>query len=936
MGTERSASAHDTSAPTARISIKALGRLQVHVDDRPVHLPKQPFRCALLLYLAIERTATRDRLVSLLWPNKDRARARHSLSQTLYELKRELAAPLVMNAGETITVVDSVQIDVLDFLAALDEGNVDQAVAVYGGAFHYPSTTRQFEDWGERLYSRLERRLRLTCDEHIKTLRAAGRWNEIVALSRAWIDVDGTRDEAWHHYIEGLWKTGEPDEAVRQFDRYAEALRVADDEKVLVPLDETVDLVKRIKVDLRTQGRNRVVSAPGAPVDSDQAAGLFGFARRSGRLGFAGWTAAGLVGIAVFLLLPFEVEDALSVPLEAREIAVAPMQPLGDVPRDLESGVPSLLSDLLEQLDGIRTIDPDRYSRALSGEEFTDPAGEAVRAGRSLGATSALMGTLSAVGPLVRADVVLRSTADGATLAHASATSLPDSASALVDSLAIGLVRDLWRAQTAVPNLRVSAISSADPEALRHYMRGESHLLRSRWDSAQAAFELATKADTVFALAYFRLAESIAWANTWEGEADRKPLTAAYRHRAKLPTRERSLVVIEWWDRKGTLQAYDSVQAFLTKFEDDVEGWYQLGDVLTHGWKVRPASVRRLLEPFDRAITLEPALTRLYIHPLQITATSGDESLFRSYLARLQTSLGGEETGFEGWTEALWGTGQSVRTGLREAFETQRPNPIGPLVQGYLSHGASPPEWLLDALDRAISRSSGERSRGLIALKAEVLATLGRVRDAAAVLGSVFDEDPRNMSIAVVEASIATGISSPLLPRAVEHLEGLDHDLLATLWLSWLALDSGRTEAAASRLTSRVDHLASAEPQIAALFDGTFGWVEVQRGDTVTGVHRMERGLMANGYANSGAAPLLYAWEAMVACDPEGRTRLLERLQDSRSELEFTVPRLLLYAELLDEGGQGVMADRVRQRADRLWQDADPELASRTVAAARE
>lgn len=76
-----------------RIHLTTLGGLRIEREGEEIRdLPAQPVRCALSLYLALERGATRDELAALLWPERDADRARHSLSQTLYELRRQLGS----------------------------------------------------------------------------------------------------------------------------------------------------------------------------------------------------------------------------------------------------------------------------------------------------------------------------------------------------------------------------------------------------------------------------------------------------------------------------------------------------------------------------------------------------------------------------------------------------------------------------------------------------------------------------------------------------------------------------------------------------------------------------------------------------------------------------------------------------------------------------
>src|SRR5688572_19337637 len=102
------------------IRVEALGDLRVLVDGNEVaSLPGQPIRCGLLVYLAIERQVPRDPLVMMFWPERDPARGRHSLSQTLYELSGALHTESWLDRRvERISVTKEVVTDVRDFEAA--------------------------------------------------------------------------------------------------------------------------------------------------------------------------------------------------------------------------------------------------------------------------------------------------------------------------------------------------------------------------------------------------------------------------------------------------------------------------------------------------------------------------------------------------------------------------------------------------------------------------------------------------------------------------------------------------------------------------------------------------------------------------------------------------------------------------------------------------
>ncbi|MGD3762639.1 winged helix-turn-helix domain-containing protein, partial [Xanthomonas citri pv. citri] len=61
-------------------------------------------RLALLCVLARvrERPISRDKLLALFWPESDSERARHSLADSLYQLRKELGDNAILSTGDDL------------------------------------------------------------------------------------------------------------------------------------------------------------------------------------------------------------------------------------------------------------------------------------------------------------------------------------------------------------------------------------------------------------------------------------------------------------------------------------------------------------------------------------------------------------------------------------------------------------------------------------------------------------------------------------------------------------------------------------------------------------------------------------------------------------------------------------------------------------------
>jgi len=230
------------------LRLTTLGRPSVTLGKTELtSLPGKPVAFGVLVYLALEREATRDRLVSVFWPDSSQEKARHALSQTLYELRQVLGEEWATSSGNSVGVDDSVWVDGLAFANLAESGQNAQAVDLYQGPFLggvYLAQTHPFEDWVERTRSRLARRFRAAVNALICECRDRGDCESALRSAWKWVGLDPLDDGAQQHLIRLLAETGSRAESLAQFDRYTKLL---DSELGLEPLDEMVELVEAIR-----------------------------------------------------------------------------------------------------------------------------------------------------------------------------------------------------------------------------------------------------------------------------------------------------------------------------------------------------------------------------------------------------------------------------------------------------------------------------------------------------------------------------------------------------------------------------------------------------------------------------------------------------------------------------------------------------------------
>jgi serine/threonine protein kinase/DNA-binding SARP family transcriptional activator len=235
------------------IRIDTLGSTRVFVDEsESPTLLSQPLRCALLIYMAVERKSWREKILGVFWPEQDERGARHALSQNLYELRKLLGEDWLKAQGEELTVTENVALDVHLFTQAVEREDYAAALKLYRGPFLRAGplvNTRPFEEWVDQRVFKLRRAWIHAGQAHVERLTQAGETARAVRAAREVVEVEPQEDQLQHLLIDLLGRSGLRTEAIEQYALYERALREDD----LEPLDETKELVARIRGDSRAE-----------------------------------------------------------------------------------------------------------------------------------------------------------------------------------------------------------------------------------------------------------------------------------------------------------------------------------------------------------------------------------------------------------------------------------------------------------------------------------------------------------------------------------------------------------------------------------------------------------------------------------------------------------------------------------------------------------
>ena len=141
----------------------------------------QRSRLALLAMLATAGPSgvARDKILACFWPDSDMERARHSLKQAVYAIRRDLAAESAIT-GTASMVLDAAVVgsDVREFEDAIARRDDVAAVALYVGAFLdgvFVRNAPAFDRWVDEERARLQSEYLSACERLARTASSEGR-----------------------------------------------------------------------------------------------------------------------------------------------------------------------------------------------------------------------------------------------------------------------------------------------------------------------------------------------------------------------------------------------------------------------------------------------------------------------------------------------------------------------------------------------------------------------------------------------------------------------------------------------------------------------------------------------------------------------------------------------------------------------------------------
>jgi class 3 adenylate cyclase/tetratricopeptide (TPR) repeat protein len=654
--------------------------------------------------------------------------------------------------------------------------------------------------------------------------------------------------------------------------------------------------------------------------------------------------------------------------LSASVVATMPftVRGSGDVAY-LGEGMVNLLGTKLDGAGDLRSVD----SRALLGainrgvEGELDPQSAAEMAGR-FGAGLYVLGEIVEAGDRLRIDATLYRTETAESMAEASAEGAAEDVFAMVDEIAAGILGNLDGDPGARVE-RIAAVTTSSLPALKAYLSGEQAFRAGEFGAATEAFQRAVEQDSMFALAYYRLAAAAEY-STLRGDIAVSAIEKAVQFSDRLAPRERSFLDASLAFRRGDVDEGERLyRSYLGHYPDDVQAWFDLGEILYHLNVLRGRPSTESREAFGRVLDFEPDNATAMLHLIRLEAGDGRIAAMDSLVDRYMTIAGEGERVLE--VRAIQAFAHGSATEEEEVLSALRTAPDITLLLAVANgslYGASavsrtaatggPEDWeRLVRLMTEPSRSPQIRGQGYLWLGCVMLARgrwgdarqeLERARGLAAPALEIYyrsilrllpfvtttDED--------IEALLDDVRAIPIQPGEGDLDPTVDHHGVEPFVQSYLVGLLGSRLGRADLVGSSVAELErmggtpdarTLGPDLARAIEGYDGW---RRHESDLALDRFEAMELNVAYPLTFVSELyslafpryLRAMSLQELGRGEEAIGWYATLEVSPFEFVFRGPSHLHRAEIYEQSGETRRAIEHYRAFLALWTDADPEF----------
>ena len=621
-------------------TLRLLGGLWVESDgSSTIGRGNQRQRLALLavIWLSPNRRITRDKVLSLLWPESTAAKGRHRLSTAVYDIRRTLGTAVIHLAGDELWIPDAATMacDVEDFERAMRDSEWEAAFSAYRGPLLdgvHVQGSYEFDEWIATHRERLRRHYS-TALEHIIDARQLQRGADgadgadgVADVARVLCEVEPYSERIALLAASVIASSGDHADAIRLLERYS--ARVGSE--LRVPASATVaQRIRALRTALTHDADDAVPPTRSVALRAldDVASTLVGAGRT--RVDIAKRRSLVRSATLIAATLALVVVGAMSL-----RRATASTDSFGvDVQliNDTDARVSAPLANAIRK----------KLERALTEIGACDEGGELTSTPGARGRCS-ISAQLVARDTDVVASATLRAHGSGARLAsaetHLRANRVDDCTSLLAREL-------VANALTSTGNdLAAAAIrSTRSTVAAQAFLIGDGQFRHGYYPAARASFEAALVAHSTFALAHYRLSQTMLWQDV--------PSDLAMRHDSAMvrfidsvpPTEQLLLRGYSAWRIGDAVRADSMYQEVIARNPRHADAWFQLGETRFHYNALRGRSLDEAGEAFDRTLAMDSTHWGARWH-VELLGAAHDTTPARR--ARIDALLAGHDDGF--------------------------------------------------------------------------------------------------------------------------------------------------------------------------------------------------------------------------------------------------------------------------------------------------
>lgn len=636
------------------------GGISLEDSSEPVSEPTvQRRRLALLSVLAAARSGhvSREKLLGLFWAEYPEEKARHSLANALYVLRRKLGHETVLSAaGEVRLNGDELWCDVPAFRTALarrermgqdgDEGLLlEEAASLYRGPLldgFYVQDAPAFEQWVEterrHLASRFARALEILAEE----AQDRSDWPAAVRWWKRRAAHEPTNSRVVAQLMEALVAAGNMAGALR----YARIHERILEEKLGLELPSDVrefaeELIQEGEENRGVAGGQQPAESSGEPPDDLTSPGDGTLTETGGATASRGavrevaglrpppcrrtprrWITSGLAALALLLVLAggffvFTGEEEGNEELGGttageRSHSFVAVLPFEDLSHDSEYSflATGLHEELLTQLSKVADV---KVLGRTSVMAYAGARSPLERISGELGVDHVVEGGVQVVDARLRVTVRLIDAATGSNLWAERYDGTLEDAFAIQADIAQRVVEAVGATLTDSERDRLAEEPTANPVAYRFYLHGRDYWnrpgrLKKNWEAAQELYERAVALDPEFALARAALSVVNGWMHMARHdvspsrlERQREEAEAALRLAPELPQAHVAMGLWHYWGRRDYERALEEFQVALAETPNDPWLWQVVAAVHR-----RMGNWDSLFEAYRRAVQLDP------------------------------------------------------------------------------------------------------------------------------------------------------------------------------------------------------------------------------------------------------------------------------------------------------------------------------------------